>query len=315
MKNTLKIRELFTKHLAGDLLFVDVGAKGELQYIKGLEEITILHAFEPNPSALKELATKYKTSGFKKLHLNERALSDKKGMFPFYIFEHDSMSSLLESDMPNYQKHFGKLKEFERWEKFMNLDKKIEVKAETLDSYFESSNNKIDFLKIDTQGSELTVLKGALELLRQKKVNTIMLEVSTVPIYKEQVLFSEIDLFLRNLHYTLVDFRIYRDDFTSAFSKKIIPKHSGPSGDAIYILNSEVEDKPSKLKKALILMWLGYVSLSLYTLEEAAMLKEEKDIIFDAFQPTLKERVRLLLKNITPPLAWRFFSNRLSAKN
>ncbi len=53
-----------------------------------------------------------------------------------------------------------------------------------------------DFLKLDVQGAELDILKGAQKLLdRVVVVNT---EVEFVPLYKGQPLFADVDAFLRS---------------------------------------------------------------------------------------------------------------------
>ena len=63
-----------------------------------------------------------------------------------------------------------------------------------------------DFLKIDVQGAELDVLKGAVQTLGSTAV--VEMEVEFVPIYENQPLFAEIDLFMRQngfLLHKLVD--------------------------------------------------------------------------------------------------------------
>jgi FkbM family methyltransferase len=52
-----------------------------------------------------------------------------------------------------------------------------------------------DFLKVDVQGAELDVLKGATRTLG--KTTVVELEVEFVPLYKDQPLFAEIDIFMR----------------------------------------------------------------------------------------------------------------------
>jgi FkbM family methyltransferase len=63
-----------------------------------------------------------------------------------------------------------------------------------------------DFLKIDVQGAELDVLGGAVRTLGRTAV--VEMEVEFVPIYENQPLFAEIDLFMRQngfLLHKLVD--------------------------------------------------------------------------------------------------------------
>ena len=63
----------------------------------------------------------------------------------------------------------------------------------TLDDIEEARHT--DFLKLDTQGSELLILENAVETLRH--VSVIQTEVSFVPLYKNQAMFADVDRFLR----------------------------------------------------------------------------------------------------------------------
>jgi hypothetical protein len=59
----------------------------------------------------------------------------------------------------------------------------------------------IDYLKVDTQGAELSILKGAGDLLDSARV--LEVEVEFNPIYKGQPLFSDVDTFLRDKGFVL----------------------------------------------------------------------------------------------------------------
>ena len=71
-----------------------------------------------------------------------------------------------------------------------------ELEAITLHQFIEQQKIKnIDFIKIDVQGAELDIFKGAKEHLAQ--VLTIVSEVEFVPIYKNQPLFGDVYSFLK----------------------------------------------------------------------------------------------------------------------
>ena len=82
---------------------------------------------------------------------------------------------------------------------------KQEVQVYTLDLMFNDIKEaaKEIFLKIDTQGYELNVVKGAIKSLPY--INTIKLEMSLLPLYKNQPLYNEILSFLHLHGYTLID--------------------------------------------------------------------------------------------------------------
>ena len=75
--------------------------------------------------------------------------------------------------------------------------KKKKVKIVKLDYYVEYYNIKnIDILKIDTQGYELNVLKGAIKTLKSKIVKFIEIEITLENIYVGNPKFFEIDLIM-----------------------------------------------------------------------------------------------------------------------
>lgn len=82
---------------------------------------------------------------------------------------------------------------------------KEDIEIKTLDSVFDEIKQASQeiYLKIDTQGFELSVLKGAERSLTQ--INTIQLEMSLLPLYKGQALYTDILDFLHSRGYSLID--------------------------------------------------------------------------------------------------------------
>ena len=77
------------------------------------------------------------------------------------------------------------------------LKKITEVNTISLDSFIKKEKiESVDFIKIDVQGAELDVFRGAEKSL--KNVLTIVSEVEFLPIYNEQPLFGDICSFLKN---------------------------------------------------------------------------------------------------------------------
>lgn len=79
-----------------------------------------------------------------------------------------------------------------------------EVTIKTIDSIFDEHCKGYSsiLLKIDAQGYEINVLHGAKESLN--KIDTIQLEMSLVPLYKDELLFCEMYGFLEKQGYTMV---------------------------------------------------------------------------------------------------------------
>jgi FkbM family methyltransferase len=76
------------------------------------------------------------------------------------------------------------------------------LKMRTLDSLFDKGN--VDFLKLDVQGYELEVLKGAETLLRT--CQAVLLEVSLIEINKGAPLFCEVISFMAARGFEVCDF-------------------------------------------------------------------------------------------------------------
>ena len=78
------------------------------------------------------------------------------------------------------------------------------VEVATLDRFCRDRNiARIDLLKIDAQGYELEILRGARLLIEDRSIPLIYLEVSFVPIYKDQPLFPEIYGYMLDKGYKL----------------------------------------------------------------------------------------------------------------
>lgn len=74
----------------------------------------------------------------------------------------------------------------------------LSVTGTTLDDFCQVHGiNHIDLLKIDTEGADLLVLKGAAGLLSRGGIDVIICEILFEPIYKGQAVFEDVLSFLR----------------------------------------------------------------------------------------------------------------------
>lgn len=83
-----------------------------------------------------------------------------------------------------------------------SLIEKQEVTTSTLDEETKDLE-EILLMKIDTQGSELNILKSGIQTL--KKTNLILVEMNNHELYKNGCRYYEVDEFLRAQHFKLVD--------------------------------------------------------------------------------------------------------------
>lgn len=117
------------------------------------------------------------------------ALWDKQTTLTLNLNNSPGTSSVFDANMDF-------LKQFANSERFLPKNK-IEVKTQTIDNLAKNNElGNIDFIKIDVQGAELAILKGGAHYLNKNLIG-LEAEVEFSPIYKDQPLFSELEIFVR----------------------------------------------------------------------------------------------------------------------
>ena len=187
---------------------IDVGANTgqSIEEFKKIFKNPTIHAFEPQEDCYKILKKKFKK--YKKIKINPNALSDSSKFKKFYYhtFESRNKSELsgfyklnkLSKDSinlknKNYKKKYVK-----------NINYYFKLKTIKLDDYIKKNKiNKIDILKIDTQGHENKVLLGAKKNL--KNIKLIRLELMFYDLYEKKLSFFEIEKILRDYKFELYD--------------------------------------------------------------------------------------------------------------
>jgi FkbM family methyltransferase len=151
-----------------------------------------IHAFEPFKESFDFINERFAKNT--RLKLNHVAISDIKGMAILNINAFKETNSLLESE--NVDKNINLLTKQQSTEK---------VEVITLDEYCNKNEiDYIDLIKIDTQGNSFNVLKGLDRMLTEKKINYLYVEAEFTEIYKNEKLFSEIELLMRSYNYSIV---------------------------------------------------------------------------------------------------------------
>lgn len=145
-------------------LLFDVGANiGEytLEANKIFSGNVEIHAFEPSKATFDKLSSNFGNQ--KNLIGHQLALSDKSGDITLYSdAELSALASLNKRQLQHYDIAF------ERSER---------VPVHTLDTFCDEQNiEEIDFLKLDVEGHELSVLHGAKSLLQNKAITYIQFE-------------------------------------------------------------------------------------------------------------------------------------------
>jgi len=173
----------------------DIGAcLGEsISKFDGFDEI---YCFEPSPYAYDNLVKVIENDS--RIKCFQLAISDENGEKDFYYHDHYGYSSLLEIDQSS---EFAK-KCHQDDPGFDYVMAVIKVQTKRLDTFMKENNiEHIDFIKIDTQGNDLNVIKSLGNMI--DKVDTIELEVQLKPLYKGTPLKEEVINFMKSKGFIL----------------------------------------------------------------------------------------------------------------
>jgi len=152
-----------------------------------------IHCFEPFPEAFAQLESTYGLEP--DVRLNPQAVADAPGKRDLFVNAALSgISSLLPRAAGN-RRYFAKS---------AHLDDTVEVELTTIDDYLKSkAMERVDIMKLDIQGGELSAFRGAVETLAGQRVSLIFSETFFVPHYEDSPLFFQLWEFLAGYDYTL----------------------------------------------------------------------------------------------------------------
>lgn len=176
--------------------FIDVGAhKGEfLSYVLALNYKKI-YCFEPQKKIFKILYKNFKNK--KNIHLFNIGLAHRNSKIIFYENKLTSTSTFSKSK----NTPFLKIKNIILNSKKSYTDK-YSINVKTLDEIFINKKISNIFLKIDVEGFELNVLKGAKKTL-SKKVKFILIEKHFFQLYQSNST-QEVHHFLKKNNFKLI---------------------------------------------------------------------------------------------------------------
>ncbi len=126
-----------------------------------------IYSFEPTEFLFNKIKANVRSDEIKIYNKAVGDIDGQKDFFQYGYHEVNSFYPMIENSKYKYQ----------RTKNEEDREKVSKVEVTTLDTFVKKNKiTEIDLLKIDTQGSEADVLKGAESLLNSKKINVIELE-------------------------------------------------------------------------------------------------------------------------------------------
>ena len=233
------------------IIVCDIGAS-PCDPTEHLEELlnnteSFLYGFEPNEEEFNKLKITKKKKFFQK------AIGDGSEHI-LNLCAYPGWTSFLEPDTEY-------IKKFHNFEEASEIIKKISIKTEKLDNI--NFEQKIDFFKIDAQGFESIIIENGSKSISDALV--VQLELSPVPLYKNEKNLSYVSTLMEKLNFNLNMF--YKVN-SRTFKPMILGNNTGIGLhtifqlDCVFVKNYNEIDKfdEEKLKKLILIMFYSYKS-------------------------------------------------------
>lgn len=190
-------RHLRTLLADRDIVGVDAGSRGGIvPHWRRFGSCIRTHGFEPDEEACRV------ANGRDPAHVQHHpfALAQKDGARRLYVTTVPSGSSFYEPNMAFFKEFHGT--------PHIEVEKVVDVPTRRLDRLAGELGFRPDVVKMDVQGAELDILRGASGLM--DKLLCIETEVEFQELYKGQPLFSDVDAYLTGKGLELFDIRTHR---------------------------------------------------------------------------------------------------------
>jgi len=254
----------------GLLTLVDIGAADDIEpRWRGFQNKIYYIGFEPDERSWRDLSKKMKPH-FGGFALFQEVLWSKSKLLTLYLCKGPQLSSVFVPVKAVVDRYLHS-------DRF-DIVGKEEFAAKALDEILPSDCD-VDIIKLDIQGAELEVLKGATANLK----NTLALEaeVEFIELYSEQPLFGDVTSLLRRRGFEFVDFV----SLTRFERKGLGNNGQAVCGDALYLrLPEQLDFEKISTKKISSYFFILLVYRRFELIEAAAeLLPKNKKVQFDSF--------------------------------
>ena len=249
------------------VVVVDIGARGDAPgELEGLKPAVHLIAFDADEAACARLRAQ-PPQGFASYSIHPYFLGSQNGAVDFHLYRAPGCSSLF-LPAESFQKDFAD-------ENFV-IERTVSVQSRTLDAVREQHALPTpDFIKLDTQGTELAILQASPRALAE--TNLVEIEVEFVEVYRGQPLFDEVFRFL------------YDNGFELLYLNRAFQNRKGFAGEArgqLTFADALFARTPAKIGDRSPLRLLKYVTLLINY--------GHLDLAFDIYRRNLNDIDRLV---------------------
>jgi FkbM family methyltransferase len=270
MKNIRFAEQLIQAAKKYDIYFVDIGARdGVTDDLMSLCTAVNVIAFEPEPTEAQRLQ-EVEDGRWRSMTVIPAAVSDTNGQATLYVPQSKQSASLLP--------HNASLVEEFGFENMHGIGTKVSIPSCTLDQLLSDGHlRKASYIKIDVEGGELSILKGATSVL--VTVVAMRIEVSFLKQRIDQPLIWEVVAWLYKQGFDVVDVidihrwrrrsvpaAPFRSGFYMPYSKGMVSQC-----DLMFVRRSDMRvDIDQNIEAVLILAALGYFDLAIKIIREQA---------------------------------------------
>ena len=153
--------EIVKKYVHEGDIVIDIGAHVgyyTLLMAQLVGENGKVYSFEPDPVNFQLLKKSVEINGFENVVLIQKAVSNITDKVKLFLGDDDSAINRI------YDAKLGDAKE------------SIDVESVTIDEYFKENDELIDFIKIDSEGSEIKIINGMKQFLSRNQELVMMTE-------------------------------------------------------------------------------------------------------------------------------------------
>jgi FkbM family methyltransferase len=258
--------ELCRKLVAPPITVIDVGADGGVDELSRLATLCHVHAFEPRKDSFEALrADSGQAKRYASIEFHNVGLAATAGTHRLYV-THVPQASSLRRPNRDIARRYQRNSIFE-------VVGETDIECTTLDDFAAANAiGHVDYLKVDTQGTELDILLGGRGLL--KRTSIISTEVEFVELYEGQKLFDDVVRELSPFGFRFIDFKD-GDRSGPAPGKRIW-------ADALFARDVRGLDRAAGLRCAAVMLDMGYAGEAVWMLADLGVDGDEITRLRDA---------------------------------